>query len=119
MVSALIIFILLKFISRMKERVQKEPGSVQHIFQQEQSAFTQRVGSVDVAAAKFPQFEDKQSCLYKNRSKQFPPLPKTIDELEIFGKFLLSETGLRFFLSHSKEKNTVLRNKKENFFVTD
>ena len=96
----------------MKERLQKEPASVHRIFQQEQSAFTQRVGNIDMAAAKFPQFEDKQSCLYKNRSKQFSPLPKTIDELKIFGQFLVTETGLRFFLSHTKEKNKVLRNKK-------
>ena len=81
------------------------PRPIPELFQEEQSALTKKTNEVGVVAAKFPQLVEVQSGLYKNRSKKFPTLPKSVQDL--ISKYLLTESGQRFLLSHRTYRNTL------------
>ncbi len=58
-------------------------------------------GQLENVASNFPQYPEIKSGLYKNKNKKFPTIPKTVNDLQILGDFLLTETGL----SHSLVMN--------------
>ena len=97
-------------LTRLKIRVQSDPRPVPELFQEEQSAFARKIGEVGIVAAKFPQFTEVQSGLYKNRSKIFPTLPKKVQDLILEGDYLMTEAGQRFLLSHATHRNTRQKN---------
>ncbi len=62
-------------------------------------------GQLGNVASNFPQYPEIKSGLYKNNNKKLPTIPKTDNDLQIYGDFLLMETGLRLLLSLSLVMN--------------
>jgi hypothetical protein len=62
-------------------------------------------GQLENVASNIPQYPEIKSGLYKNKNKKFPTIQKTVNDLQMLGDFLLTETGLRFHLSHSQVMN--------------
>ena len=97
---------------KLKIRVTGE--LIKQIFQEEQSKFVKSTGSIEKTSEVFPQFYEVQSTLFKRRNKVIPPIPDTIEKIEISGDWALCEDGTRLLLSHDK---TIINNKKHHIII--
>ena len=51
-----------------------------------------------VVAEAVPQFYNIQAGLYKHKAKTIPPIPKSINDIELKDEWILCEDGTRRFL---------------------
>lgn len=93
-------------VREIKRRVETEASvlTVQQIYQQEKSKFVKKYADkFENIHTVFPTFYEKQSGLYDARQKLYPPIPSTLDELVIEGRWSETETNERFLVEYIKE----------------
>ena len=61
----------------MKQRASSTSDSIEKIYDEEQSKLLRQFSDLEVASS-LPNLLNIQSGLYKNRNKNYPPLPKSL-----------------------------------------
>ena len=64
----------------MKQRASSTSDSIEKIYDEEQSKLLRQFSDLEVASS-LPNLLSIQSGLYKNRNKNYPPLPKSLDDV--------------------------------------
>lgn len=84
-------------IGRMKERAPKETTSITNIYSRE--VVNTRFEHPDIATGLiFPSLYSLDASLYRERSKNYPALPKSLLELSLSEEQKLTKHGRRFLL---------------------
>lgn len=90
----------IEFKQVLKDRAGAENIPVQQIYQEEQSRVMKELADINKVATEIPQFYNCQSAMYDHRSKFMPPIPDSVEDIEIEGIWAKCEDGNSRFLLH-------------------
>ena len=93
----------LDFEKSLKSRSAVETKPLPQIYQEEQSKFFKEAASQGISdeqvAGNFKTFQSLKSSMYDSKHKNFPNIPKSLDEIQIKDEFAECEDTSRFLIS--------------------
>ena len=96
-------------VSRMKRKCEDSPERPAKQVYNEVLREMNDLGDADRVAQHFPQFHQVKSSLCRQRRKSLPPLPQTLDEINIAPPYTDTRDGRRFLLaSDGDAQETIL-----------
>ena len=94
------------FKQTMKDAIQQQPDKpVGQVYNEQQNVMIQKLGGVEAVAEILTQLIEIESGLIKYKRKFMQVIPATIEEIEIFDKWKLCNSGKRFLAYHQKLSN--------------
>jgi hypothetical protein len=88
-------------VSSMKIRA-KAGESVGAVYSTTQNKYLQETGDPEATAANFPNLISIKSSLYNEQRKEYPSLPKSLNELSLNGKFTKTLLDERYLVKDEK-----------------
>jgi hypothetical protein len=89
----------MEFKRTLKEKMgQENSRTLAALYLEEQSKLIDKTGDMELVAKSTPQLINIQAGLYKHKNKFIPAIPKTIEDINLEGKWCMCEDNTRKFV---------------------